>query len=343
MKVLTYISYKKHCDLYTEMHGSTAVNSCQIELPQKDIILLSEVSTMICKAGTCTGVENTKFIRFNLSAGTYSIDDFKGKIKLTIWQQRQDWEPPQIKDLAKPEDYTFIASNNNFITLRIYYNDLEKTTLIRFTLPPGSYKASLDTSPPPISLSLHCKQINKVKKELDGQPSSLLARMHVCNYKATSSPIHLVFLELDIDQRHLDFKILDKKKPKLSRGHSISNYSINNEHIHQWNQNLSIFKPYGTGRTIIISIKQIEWNWGISSWWSWSSWTSYQKMKRFNTITGIVDTGLITLTVITRGISVAALASGVGLLVGIALSGTSQRLSLATVITRKPFFFKSSP
>ena len=62
-------------------------------------------------------------------------------------------------------------------------------------------------------------------------------------------------------------------------------------------------------------------------------------MKRFNTITGIVDTGLITLTVITRGISVAALASGVGLLVGIALSGTSQRLSLVTVITRKSFFF----
>ena len=104
MKVLTYISYKKHCDLYTEMHGSIAVNSCQIELPQKDMILLSEVSTLIYKVGTCTGVENTKFIRFNLSAGTYSIDDFKEKIKVTIWQQRQDWEPPQIKDLAKSED-----------------------------------------------------------------------------------------------------------------------------------------------------------------------------------------------------------------------------------------------
>ena len=44
--------------------------------------------------------------------------------------------------------------------------------------------------------------------ELDEQPSSLLARMHVSNYKATFSPIHLVFLELDIDQPHLDFKIL---------------------------------------------------------------------------------------------------------------------------------------
>ena len=62
-----------------------------------------------------------------------------------------------------------------------------------------------------------------------------------------------------------------------------------------------------------------------------------KKMKRFNTITGIVDTGLITSTVITGGISIAAFASGVGLPVGIALSGTSLLLSLATVITRKSF------
>ena len=58
-------------------------------------------------------------------------------------------------------------------------------------------------------------------------------------------------------------------------------------------------------------------------------------MKHFATIIMIVDTGLITSTVITGGISVAAFASGVGLPVGIALSGTSLVLSLATVITRK--------
>ena len=62
-----------------------------------------------------------------------------------------------------------------------------------------------------------------------------------------------------------------------------------------------------------------------------------KRMKRFNTITGIVDTGLITSTVITGGISIAAFASGVGLPVGIALSGTSLLLSLATAITRKSF------
>ena len=62
-----------------------------------------------------------------------------------------------------------------------------------------------------------------------------------------------------------------------------------------------------------------------------------KKMKPSNTITGILDTGLITSTVITGGISIAAFASGVGLPVGIALSGTSLILSVATAITRKSF------
>ena len=194
MKVLTYISYKKHCDVYTEIHGPITVNSCQIELPQKDIILLSE--------------------------SPYSIDNFNAKSKVAILQQRQDWEPPQIKDskLVIPEDYTFIASNNILFALGIEDKYLEKTMLIRSRLFPGSYKTSLDTSPRPRSLSLHCKQINKVKNELDGQPSSLLASMYVSNYKATFSPIHLVFLELEIDQPHLDFKILDENNNKVIPG-----------------------------------------------------------------------------------------------------------------------------
>ena len=60
-------------------------------------------------------------------------------------------------------------------------------------------------------------------------------------------------------------------------------------------------------------------------------------MKRFNTITGIADTGLITSMVITGGINIAAFASGVGLSIGIALSGTSLLLSLATAITQNYF------
>ena len=62
-----------------------------------------------------------------------------------------------------------------------------------------------------------------------------------------------------------------------------------------------------------------------------------KKVKRFNTITGIVDTGLITSTVINGVISIAAFASGVDLPAGIALSGTSLLLSLAIVIPQKSF------
>ena len=62
-----------------------------------------------------------------------------------------------------------------------------------------------------------------------------------------------------------------------------------------------------------------------------------KKMKRFNITADIVDTGLITSTVITGGISIAAFAGDVGLPVGIALSGTSVLLSLATAITQKSF------
>ena len=145
-------SYKEHCDIYTKIHCSIAVNSCQIERTQKDIILLSEVFIVIYKAGKHTDVENTNFIHFNLSAGTYSIDDFNVKIKVAILQQRQGWEPPQIKDLKLviPEDYTFIACNDIFIALGIQVNYLENTMLIRSRLPPGSYKTSLDIPPPPI-------------------------------------------------------------------------------------------------------------------------------------------------------------------------------------------------
>ena len=137
MKVLTYTSYKEYCELYTEIHGSIAFNSCQIELAQKNIILLSNVSIMVYKAGKRTGVEKKKFIHFNLSAGTYLIDCFNAKLKVAILQQRQDWELPQIKDLRLviPEHDTFMASNTIFIALGIPDNYLEKTTLIRSTFP----------------------------------------------------------------------------------------------------------------------------------------------------------------------------------------------------------------
>ena len=133
------------------------------------------------------------------------------------YQNKDDWEPPQIKELKLliPQYYTFLASNIFFIALGISDKHLEKNMQIKSTLPPGSYKTSLDTSPPPQLLSLNCKQTNKVKNELDGQPSSLLAFMHVSNYKATFSPMHLVFLELSMHRHHLDFKILDENNNEI--------------------------------------------------------------------------------------------------------------------------------
>ena len=79
MKVLTYTSHKEHCELHTEIHGSIAVNSCQIRLAQKDIILLSSVSVIFYKAGACTDVENNRFIKSSLSVGTYSILTHKSR------------------------------------------------------------------------------------------------------------------------------------------------------------------------------------------------------------------------------------------------------------------------
>ena len=120
-------------------------------LAQKDIILLSEVSMVVSKTDKRACVENNRFIHFNLKAGTYSIDDYNTKINVAISQQRQNWEPAQIKDLKLviPEHYTFMASNTIFIVLGITNNYLEMTTLIRSTLAPVSYKTSLDTSSRP--------------------------------------------------------------------------------------------------------------------------------------------------------------------------------------------------
>ena len=190
MKVLTYTSYKEHCDLYTEIHGSIAVNSCQIELAQKDIILLSSVSVIFYKAGARTSVENNRFIKFSLSAGTYSIDDFNAKIKVAVLQQRQDWVPPQIKDLTLviPEHYTFMASNIFFIALGIADKHLEKTTLIKSTLPPGSHKTSLDTSPPPKSYHYTVNRSIKLK-------TSWMGNHQVCWPPCTFLIIRQLFLQ----------------------------------------------------------------------------------------------------------------------------------------------------
>ena len=109
-----------------------------------------------------------------------------------------------------PESYALIADNNSFTPLGISKKILKNINIKYSLVFSGSYKTQIVTTLPSKSLSIHCNQINKVKNELDGQPSSLLARMQVSDYEAAFFPMHLVFLQLDTHRHYLDFKILDE-------------------------------------------------------------------------------------------------------------------------------------
>ena len=88
MNLLTYTSYIEHIEIYTEIPGSIVVNSSQIELARKDIILLSDVTLTLCKTGLLTSAQDIHK-QFFLSAGTYSIDDFNAKVKEAVLRQKQ--------------------------------------------------------------------------------------------------------------------------------------------------------------------------------------------------------------------------------------------------------------
>ena len=109
----------------------------------------------------------------------------------------------------------FIVDNNFFTALGMPDKILKNINMKNPLVFSGTYKIQLVTTLPPKSLSLHCNQINKVKNELDGQPSSFLACMQVSDYEATFSSMHLVFLELGPHRHHLDFKILDENNNEV--------------------------------------------------------------------------------------------------------------------------------
>ena len=93
MKVLTYTLYKEHCELYTEIHGSIAINNCRIGLFKKDKILLKDNKLFkysYSKASSLGVFNLDDYIQFTLSPGTYSIDDFNKKIKAAVLQQKQN-------------------------------------------------------------------------------------------------------------------------------------------------------------------------------------------------------------------------------------------------------------
>ena len=92
------------------------LTAVRLNLYKKDFFLLSNVSIIVYKAGKRTGLKNNKLIHLNLSAGSYSTDDFNAKIKVAILQKRQDWEPPQIKDLR-----LVILEHYKFMGLQYYF------------------------------------------------------------------------------------------------------------------------------------------------------------------------------------------------------------------------------
>ena len=119
---MIYTSYKEHCDLYTEIHGSIAVNSCWIGLFEKDKVLLEDNKLFkysYSKASSSDVFNPDDYSQFSLSPGIYSIDDFNKKVKAVVLQQKQNWKAPQIKNLklVVPENYAFTADNNFFIAL----------------------------------------------------------------------------------------------------------------------------------------------------------------------------------------------------------------------------------
>ena len=90
--MLTYTSYKEHCELYTEIHGSIAVNSCPIGLFKKDKILLEDNKLFkysYLKASSPGVFKLDEYIEFTLPSGTHSIDEFNKKIREQFYNKRK--------------------------------------------------------------------------------------------------------------------------------------------------------------------------------------------------------------------------------------------------------------
>ena len=120
----------------------------------------------------------------------------------------------------------FVVYNSFFIALGILGNSLTEIIIEKSLIFSGTYETSLDTSPPPKSLSLHCKQISSVENEVDVQPTSLLAYMQVSAGKAAFNPKYLVSRKLDTHFWQLDFKLLYEKSNVINCVKSVQIWSF---------------------------------------------------------------------------------------------------------------------
>ena len=110
------------------------------------------------------------------------------------------------------KNYKLIVYNSFFIALGILGKFLREINIEKSLVLSGTNETSFDTLLRQKSLSLYCKQINRVKNEVDVQPICLLAHMRFSAGKATISPRHLLSLQLDTHFGTSDFKLLREKR-----------------------------------------------------------------------------------------------------------------------------------
>ena len=103
------------------------------------------------------------------------------------------------------KNYKLIVYNSFFIALGILGKFLREINIEKSLVLSGTNETSFDTLLRQKSLSLYCKQINRVKNEVDVQPICLLAHMRFSAGKATFSPRHLFSLQLDTHFWHFRF------------------------------------------------------------------------------------------------------------------------------------------
>ena len=108
-----------------------------------------------------------------------------------------------------------MASNTIFIAFGILNKYLEKTTLIKSTSAPRSYKTSLDKSPSK-SLSMHSKKVKSTKLK-----TSWMSNRQVCWPACTLIFISNFFsnavgvFRIRPHRPHLNFKIVDENNDEV--------------------------------------------------------------------------------------------------------------------------------
>ena len=73
-----------------------AANSCQIELAQKYLILLSKAPVITSKAGKPTSIENRNLIHSTIPACTYSNDNFNKKSRNLSYNKDKTGNHPKL-------------------------------------------------------------------------------------------------------------------------------------------------------------------------------------------------------------------------------------------------------